>query len=177
MGSDDEIARLCEAGDERASGKLYEEYSRRLRWRISARLGRKLRRYTDTDDIMQSVFRRVHESVLRSAVNARSENEFMGLLDKVAQNTITDRLRRSARWERDQARPDEDSKPSEASPDVLKRIDELVSDPADRAIVYLWLRGRGMRAIAETLSMSHGAVRYRWKRIVVKLAAELSEPE
>jgi RNA polymerase sigma-70 factor (ECF subfamily) len=86
------LLEAAQNGSSEAAGELLESFRVRLRFLIHLRLGPKLRRRIEVDDVLQETFLRAYKSL--AAFRPREEASFLNWLEGIAHNVILD----SARW-------------------------------------------------------------------------------
>lgn len=180
------LARL-RGGDRLAAGEFITRYGPMVRRRVRGKLGASMRRLFDSQDILSTVSRRLDRYVASGRVRAVSEAELWKLVFRMVDAAMIDKLRlvkRLKRGERDD--PElarllltriEDADPSEedAAAMSLDRAFASLTDPMDRQLLSLWLRGHRHTVIASILGLSHDVTRQRWHTIRLRLRKEFGE--
>lgn len=164
-------------GDRDAAAQFIARCGPLIRRRVRGKLRASMRRLYDSEDILSTVGRRLDAYVNARKFEARSSDEFWGLVLKIAQNSIIEKARTVKGLE---AKEGEDSPLAHA---ILRRmrdaermnpaasdlvVDELldmVTDETDREILTLWLLDTPQQQIALATNISYDALRKRWQRI------------
>lgn len=144
--------------------------------RIRRKLGRHERQLFDSQDIFSTMTRRIDALAARGELRARSEAELIALITTVVDRALIDCFRVSQRLRQLQEpgsgwatlladRLESDSLSGAADPARLSEAFSLLADPADRAILTLWLQGTPHTGTALALGMKPTTVRDRWQRI------------
>lgn len=173
-GAVDQLLGRVTAGDREAIATLALTCGPLIRRRISGKLGPRIRRMFDSEDIMSTVLRRLDRYASEGRLQVATHAQFIALLREISEAAVVDKARVVARLERVE-RSDESLahalRRSLASPDpdstdsVLAAAFAAIDDEADRRILWHWLTGREHASTAELLNMSPASVRQRWKRI------------
>ena len=171
-------------GDASALAKLVELYEPEVRIVARVLLGRALRPYLDSVDLVQSV----HGSLIRGLRDQKfdfsSPDNLLGLALTMVRRKAAQHWRRAQRQQRLESRTTD----PEQSASVLTALYGRETDPArvaqandqvrhllnqlnevDRRLVGMWLNGLGSEEIARELGMDAGAVRVRWTRLRKRL--------
>jgi len=119
-----DLVKQAQTGDNRALDALIARYYDRVRRIVRLRLGRNLRRYLDSEDILQGTFIGAVKAFDRFEM--RDESSLLHWLSKIAEHQIKDAADYHYAQKRDGRReqPLRVAKPSDTT-------DELVFDPAD----------------------------------------------
>ncbi|HMN39399.1 MAG TPA: ECF-type sigma factor [Phycisphaerales bacterium] len=181
------MARMGE-GDRVALGEFLGRYGPLIRRRVRGKLRASVRRLYDSQDILSTVSRRLDAYVKSGKFQARTEDEFWGLVFRVAQRSLVEKARivealrakegedsEFAGWMLGRLRgqePDERARTDGLEVDDL--LDALKSDE-DRTITRLWAGGANHSQIASHLGIDDAAVRQRWCRICQMLQESLTE--
>jgi RNA polymerase sigma factor (sigma-70 family) len=175
-------------GDRQALGEFLSRYGPLIRRRVRGKLRASVRRLYDSQDILSTLSRRLDAYVRNGKFQARSEDEFWGMIFKVAQNSMAEKARLVdaletkegedsdfATWMlgRLNSPPESENAPG-SSLDLDDMLDVLQTDE-DRTIVRLWATGSNHVQIAAHLGLSETAIRQRWSRIRLVLQEGLSE--
>ncbi len=183
------LARL-RAGDREAAALFVTHYGPLVRRRVRGKLGASMRRLFDSQDILSTVSRRLDRYVSAGRVRAGTEAELWSLVLRMVDAALVDKVRIVKRLQRVAA---EDSdfagmllgrlKQAEtrggggdAVEMELDRAFAALSDPIDRQILSLWLRGHKHSAIAAVVGLSHDAARQRWHTIRQRLRTVIVPP-
>ena len=86
--SDDSLVRQLRGGNDAAAGRLYKRYAARLRALARARLSADLTCRVDSEDIVQSVFRRFFQAVRRGNYAAPAAADLWDLLLVITLNRV-----------------------------------------------------------------------------------------
>lgn len=178
------LARLRQ-GDREAAALFITQYGPMVRRRVRGKLGAAMRRLFDSQDILSTVSRRLDRYVMGGRLRAATEAELWKLVFRMADAALIDKVRLVKRLERVE-REDSDFagllltrlRGAEQSVDdgmelELDRVFTALTDPIDRQILSLWLRGHRHPTIGSVVGLSHDATRQRWVQIRHRLRAEL----
>lgn len=164
-------------GDREAAAQFIARYGPLIRRRVRGKLRASMRRLYDSEDILSTVGRRLDAYVHARKFEARSSDEFWGLVFKIAQNSIIEKARVVKGLE---AKEGEDSPLAHAilrrmrdaermnpaaSDLILDELLDMVTDETDREILTLWLLDTPQQQIALATNISYDALRKRWQRI------------
>ncbi len=176
-GPPDDAAELLErikAGDRDAAAAFAMRYGPLIRRRIGHRLGPRMRRLFDSQDILSTVLRRFDLYVRSGRLMASTEAQLWTLIIRIAEAAVVDKVRLLERLkaaeEADQpwVRAMLEQTAHGADDDVgitLELAMNALDDETDRKILWLWLAGVDHRLTSELLELKHDAVRKRWQRI------------
>lgn len=178
------LARL-RSGDREAAAVFIDHYGPMVRRRVRGKLGVAMRRLFDSQDILSTVSRRLDRYVHGGRVRALTEAELWKLVFRMVDAALIDKVRLVKRLQRAE-REDSDFaglllnrlKGAESTFDdgmelELDRVFASITDPIDRQILSLWLRGHRHPTIASVVGLSHDACRQRWHAIRQRLRADL----
>ena len=172
--------------DRGAVAEFIEAYGTLIRRRVRSKLSPTMRRVFDSLDVLSSLARRLDVVVAKGQLRAMTEGQFFSFVNQVAENAIVDQARLVRRLQRVEAPDGEvahlmrrrlldgDEAPS-IREDELARVIGSVPTEADRDMVFLWMNGRSLKSIGETLGLTHAAARQRWRTLRVSLKAILEE--
>jgi DNA-directed RNA polymerase specialized sigma24 family protein len=181
----DKLVARIRLGDRHASAEFMARYGPLIRRRIGGKLGGKLRRLFDSQELLSTVGRRLDRYVLAGRVRAESAGQMFNLIFRMADAAMIDKSRVMKRLNRAEG---EDSPFTRA---FLNRIEEAerrapdgaesqidaafrsLPDPIDREILALWLQGKHHSVIAVHIGLSPAAVRKRWQMIRERLQTRL----
>lgn len=147
-----------------------------IRRRVTGKMGLRLRRLFDSEDILSTVLRRLDRYVQDGNLRVASQPQFLALLREICEAAVVDKARVMRRLERVER---EDGPLATSLRGRLERRDEsggegdetlaaafgALADETDRRILWHWLSGREHGITAELVGMTPAAVRQRWKRI------------
>lgn len=188
-----ELVQAYQAGDAEALNDLFRRYEARLRRIVRIKMGPKLRRFFEPDDVMQDVFVVAIKQVEK--MELRSHASILQLLSKIALNQLRDKADYANAQQRDPARErrldgnsqDEDSNsglvlphtgPSPSQIVRHKEMEEIIDEelerlePADYREVILQREyfDEDWPAIAESLERpTVAAVQELYRRAKMKL--------
>jgi DNA-directed RNA polymerase specialized sigma24 family protein len=171
-------------GDREASARLAMLYGPAVRRRIRGKLSPRLRRLFDSEDILSTVLRRLDAYVQTGQMRIEGEPQFMQLLRQISEAAVVDKARVLRRLERVEGadaplahvlrtRLLEGENCPESHDETLQAAFKALDDETDRRILWHWLSGRDHAATAESVGLTHAAVRKRWERIRVRLREAL----
>lgn len=149
-----------------------------IRRAVREKLGRLTRVVCDSEVIADSVIRRMDRLAERGVLRPANERELWGLIRQIAINTAINATRREALRQRFRANVDPDQLVSKCAGDGNFRGEERealeglvfrLSDPGDRLMVMMRLRGASHKMIATNLGISPDAARQRWVQVVRRL--------
>lgn len=176
------IARIRQ-GDRHAAAAFVLEHQGLIRRRYRQRLGFRLRRLLDSQDLVSTIVRRLDACVMGRGVRAEDEAQLWALIFRIGDNALIDRRRVLARLDRVEG-PDSEiarewrcrmARAERAQPDgTLLEIDRMLRmlpSEIDRRILTLWLGGLEHNEIAAEIGLTHAAVRQRWARLCARLRA------
>lgn len=158
------------AGDREAAGAFVSEYGPRIRRRIRQRLGPRVRRVFDSEDILSTLSRKLDLYVAERRLEAMTEGELWALIARIASSSAVDKARRvdrSGRVEAQTAIAGEEARaePAPVDPAELERLTGAIHDPADRTILVRWLAGETSARTGALVGLSAEAVRKRLQAI------------
>lgn len=171
---EDLLARM-RTGDREAVGEFVLRYGDLIRLRIRDKLGPRLRRVLDSEDVLSTVTRRLDHLVRDRAIRAGSNAELWSLVAAIANHAVAENARSAKREQNTlEAAPQRDTDAQDAEP----RIDEAsahdaaladvvgtLQDETDRRILWLRLHDHPHDQIADEIGSTPSAVRMRWSRI------------
>lgn len=186
---DRELVDRMRAGDREAAAEFIRRYGPRLRRRIRSRLGPRMRRVFDSQDILSTLSRRLDGFVARGGLRVQSENQLWAFVLRMAENATIDKQRVLRRL---QAVEGEDSpvaselarrieRGGHADDDAgagieIERALALLDDPIDKEILSMWVAGHPHTVTAESVGLTAAAVRKRWQMIRARLREGLTVP-
>lgn len=187
--SDRELVERMRAGDRDAAAEFIRRYGPRLRRRIRSRLGPRLRRIFDSQDILSTLARRLDSFVLRGGLRVESEGQLWAFVLRMAENATIDKQRILRRLravegedspvaralERRMARAGADDSDQSVGVEIERAL-ALLDDPLDREILSMWLAGHPHTVTAQAVGLAPTAVRKRWQVIRGHLRERLSPP-
>ncbi len=175
-------------GDRHALADFLTTYGPMIRRRVRGKLRASVRRLYDSQDILSTVSRRLDAYVRSGKFQARSEDEFWGLVFMGAQHSlvekarIVDALRTKEGEDSDFAvwmlgRLNAPAHPDVASSGGLELDDllDILKTDEDRTITRMWAGGANHTQIATHLGVEDASVRQRWHRIRQTLQESLAE--
>ncbi len=172
-----ELLERMRGGDRLAATTFLERYGSRIRRRIRGKADRGMRRLFDSEDILATVHRRLDLFVLSGQLRATNQAELWALLLRLTDGAVADKGRISKRVRSAEVADepllrlvaltidDPGSGDADEARRALQRLESLLTDETDRAILSLRLAGNDHRAIGEYVGLTEGAVRARWYRI------------
>jgi RNA polymerase sigma factor (sigma-70 family) len=189
--ADGDLLRRLRAGDREAAAEFVRRFGPRLRRRIRSRLGPRMRRIFDSQDILSTLSRRLDAFVQRGQVRVRSERQLWAFLLRMAQNAAIDKQRVIRRLQAVEgedspvaialarrlagaAAPPESGLDGDNATGEIERALSLLDDPIDREILSMWLAGHAHTVTAEAVGLSAAAVRKRWQSIRATLRESLA---
>jgi DNA-directed RNA polymerase specialized sigma24 family protein len=184
----DESLRRIREGDRAEAASFFQRYESRIRRRIRGKLRESpaMRRVYDSLDLMSSIGRRLDLFVLRGHLRARSENEFISLIQVIADRAFIDKSRLFRRLrEADRAdgalarhlldRLEDTHGPSTHSfGEEVALVFELIDDPSDRTLLLSWMNDEPWQEAAHLLDLPVATVRKRWQRLRDHLGTRLA---
>jgi len=177
----DDLVSLARAGDAKARSDLFEAALPRIQQFLIPKMGFRLQRHTDLDDICQEIFIRGIKAIHSLAPDS-GYRDFEALMLQHARWQVVDSARAEGRFEGESNVPgglmtipiDLDDDQGECL--VIEREDvqwlhSLISRLTDDQARVVWLRLDGLKSdeIAHLLSISPELVRKRHQRAVDKL--------
>ncbi len=177
---------LVRGGDEEAATALYERYARRVFGLVEAKLGERLRASTETEDVVQSVFKSMFRGVRSGLYDAPPGSTLWNLLAVIAVH----KLRRRARYQTAQRRDINRNVPldslidqissDEASIEFLEiclRETLEILRPLDRDILSLRIQGHTVDEISKKIGRSRRTVERSLHKSRERLATLLLDGE
>ncbi len=179
------------AGDESAATELHQRYSQRLVALASARIGEKLRRRIDPEDIVQSVFRTFFRRADQWKLQSDRGGAIWHLLVRITLNKIYSKGEFHSAQQRDvgvevpldhsdfhPALMAHDPTPSEAAAlaELLEATFASLDDSASE-ILELAIQGYTASEIAARANCSRWTVRRTLDRVGVRLMKQLTSDE
>ncbi len=175
-------------GDRHALADFLTSYGPMIRRRVRGKLRASVRRLYDSQDILSTVSRRLDAYVRSGKFQARSEDEFWGMVFKVAQHSLVEKARivealRTKEGEDSEfavwmlGRLNSPSQSDELGSGSLELDDllDILKTDDDRTIARMWAGGANHTQIATHLGVDDAAVRQRWHRIRQTLQDGLAE--
>jgi RNA polymerase sigma-70 factor (ECF subfamily) len=145
-----ELVRLVQAGDRKACDELFERYRPRLLRIVRVRLGKRLRRRLDEEDVVQEVLLVAAAKI--GEFELRSHAGILHWLARIAENAIR---RKREHYEADKR---------DAQREVRLRHGASETGP-------------GVQVAADELSPSQGAMRAEFEELIDAYVEELEPPE
>ena len=180
--SDQSLIVKVRDGDEQAASKLYQRYAQRVFGLVECNLGDRLRASTETEDVVQSVFKSIFRGVKSGHYDAPPSETLWNLIAVIALR----KLRRRARYFSAQRRdgectvamidPDEQIASDSSSLSHLELcIDETLQSfrHIDREILNLRIQGHSIQEISEKTTKSRRSVERSLQRTRECLAKQL----
>ena len=171
---EDLLARM-KRGDREAVAEFVCRYGDLIRLRIRDKLGPKLRRVLDSEDVLSTVTRRLDHLVRDRAIRAGSDAELWSLIAAIANHAVAENARAARREQNtlesttrnDVAPPtvEEGPRPQGAVDGALADVVGALQDETDRRILWGRLHDHPHEQIAAELGSTPSAVRMRWSRI------------
>lgn len=175
------------AGDREAAAEFALRYGPRIRRRVAGKLGPRMRRLFDSQDILSTVLRRFDNYVQNREFDSATEEQLLALVVRIAENAVIDKVRIVQRLERAESADGEiaramldrlretgaDPNDDAAVDRFLDRAFEALDNPIDRQILWFWLAGRRHADAAEYLNVPADRIRKRWERIRAALSQSL----
>jgi RNA polymerase sigma-70 factor (ECF subfamily) len=176
-----ELVARWRAGDQDAARQLFDRYVDRLVALVRRRIGTRLARRVDPEDVVQSVFRTVFGRLREGQFHIREQDDLCKLLMRVTVHKALRQVEFHGAEKRDMAREaPQGEKPLEQLMGVLDReprpeavvafVDELEQflsqlGPLERQVVELRLQGHGNEDVARQL----GVIDRRVRRVVERV--------
>ena len=177
---------LVRGGDEQAATALYERYARRVFGLVEAKLGERLRANTETEDVVQSVFKSMFRGVRSGLYDAPPGSTLWNLLAVIAVH----KLRRRARHLTAQRRDVNRNVPLDSLVDQISSDEESIEfleiclretleilGPLHRDILSLRIQGHTVDEISETVKRSRRTVERSLQKSRERLASLLLDGE
>lgn len=177
---------LVRGGDEEAATALYDRYARRVFGLVEAKLGERLRASTETEDVVQSVFKSMFRGVRSGLYDAPPGSTLWNLLAVIAVH----KLRRRAKHQSAQRRDVHRNVPLESLIDQISSEEESIEfleiclretleilRPVDRDILTLRIQGHTVDEISETTGRSRRTVERSLHKSRERLASLLLDEE
>jgi RNA polymerase sigma factor (sigma-70 family) len=154
---------------------------RQIRAIARRKLSQRARSWTDSEDIVSSVYLRLDSYLQRGELKYEGMSDLWPLISVIAQRRAIDRSRLSAnaaRVLREESDCDRllDRIESHDRLDVTEfmlRVLARIETSSDRQLMILMLRGVRSSVAGELLGLSVAATRTRWSRLRKRLASEL----
>jgi len=172
---------LARSGDPRARSDLFDAVLPRLQQFLIPKLGAKLQRHTDLDDLCQDVFLRGIKAI-HSLDQGADYGQFVGLILQHAKWQTIDAARSQARFAGESNVPggvmsiaaDDDPENGEVLLFMREKVDwlhTLISRLPDDLAKVIWLRLDGLpdARISDLLSITPELVRKRHQRAIEQL--------
>lgn len=179
----DLIARI-HRGDRDALAQYVLTLEPLIRRRISGKLGPRMRRVFDSQDIFATVLRRVDLYTTTHELRATTENELLALVMKVANAAVVDKVRLLKRLQRSEddpelvqllcARLEQQETNHDEFDGLLGRVFDKIEHDPDRRILWLWLSGLELKLIGSVIGMEPSTVRKRWQRLREQLREQMA---
>lgn len=177
---------LVRGGDEEAATALYERYARRVFGLVEAKLGERLRASTDTEDVVQSVFKSMFRGVRSGLYDAPPGSTLWNLLAVIAVH----KLRRRAKHQTAQRRDINRNVPLESLVDQISSDEASIEfleiclretleilRPIDREILSLRIQSHTVDEISATTGRSRRTVERSLQKSRERLASLLLDGE
>ena len=186
----------CERGgladvSQESFAAMFESHRMQLSRMVNARLGKRLARRVDADDVVQDVYLNAYSRIRH--FERRNANSFLIWLKLVADQTVTDTLRRHRAQKRDASRDVPLESPLLASErsfgnelamqgleqqEMLDKLQQIIKGlrESDRQIIYLRHRDELQnKEIAARLGITQKAASIRYARALKRLKDEVAE--
>lgn len=165
-------------GDRGAFGRLFKNYSGRIKSYIEQQLGTRLRQTVDVDDILGWTYLRAAGSI--GQFRGQSEGVLVAWLLTIARRVIHDEARHSARWKPASlvdAVEARDPSPSKAARGVecfdrLQKAMNSLSKDHRRVLFLARVRGLPIKKVAEQMGRDYDATSQLLYRAGLKLKEE-----
>lgn len=174
-----ELLARMRRGDRAAAAEFMTRFESRIRARIRVRLGEHMRRVFDSQDIFSTVARRLDAFVESGQLRAEDERQLWAFLTRATANAVAEKSNLLSRLRRVEGPDSEMARTLEqrlAGGDEREEWESRVAElfdalppGQDQQILWLWLNGSDLSAIARSLDLSAAAVRKRWERIRARL--------
>ncbi len=180
------LVELVRKGDRNAGAEFFHRNRDLLRRRIRRRLRPSDRRLFDSQDILSSACRRLDRMVRGGTVRAVDPAALMALIQRIALNSVIDKGLVMQRLAREVGRDSrfaaelrsrieaEDSRVHDGGSVLITRVFNGLSDPPEREILTLWLRGLPLKSIAAEFETRPATMRKRWEVIRRRCVAILA---
>ncbi len=177
---------LVRGGDEDAAKALYERYARRVFGLVESKLGERLRASTETEDVVQSVFKSMFRGVRSGHYDAPPGSTLWNLLAVISVHKLRRRANHQSAQRRDSSRnvsldtladqisSDEDS--VEFLEICLRETLEILR-PVDREILSLRIQGHTVDEISEISGRSRRTVERSLQKSRERLASLLLDED
>ncbi|MCA9311796.1 MAG: hypothetical protein KDA21_11360 [Phycisphaerales bacterium] len=184
--STDELRERIRTGDRDVIAAFVLKHGPVIRRRAAGRLGTRMRRLFDSQEILSTVLRRMDDYIKRGNLTVESEAQLMKLMLQMTTAAVIDKARISERLGRVESptRPetghaDQGEIADEAECAMMERAFRALDRDVDRDILWLWLSDVPQAVMADLLGESPDFVRKRWQRIRHRLRIEgtLVNPE
>lgn len=147
------------------------------------KLSEQTRSWTDSEDIVSSVFLRLDGYLQRGELRYEGLDDLWPLIAVIAERRAIDRSRLAANAKRifrdlaggGQLAANIESRPDADATDLVLCVLAKIGSGEDRQLMLLMLRGVRSQAAGELLGMKAPTVRARWGRLRKRLADELRE--
>lgn len=177
--SADELRERIRTGDRDVIAAFVMRNGPVIRRRAAGRLGSRMRRLFDSQEILSTVLRRLDDYIKRGQLSVDSEAQLMKLMLQMTMAAVVDKARISRRMERAEGPQhrcppvsDEGSGGGSEPGVMVDRAFEALDREVDRDILWMWLSDVPQAAMAEVLCESPEYVRKRWQRIRERLRGE-----
>lgn len=182
-----ELLSKLHAGDAQAATVLFDRYAERLVALAQSRIGARLGRRIDGDDVVQSAFRSFFVHAADNEFTLNRSGDLWRLLASITLHKLQGQIERQTAARRAMQREDAAgsawlegaTQDGQATPDeVLAMIEqwELATDrltPLEQSVLAARLRGESIAAIAESLGKSSRTVRRALGEARLRLEGEL----
>lgn len=161
-------------GDRQAVAEFVVRYGDLIRLRIRDKIGPRLRRVLDSEDVLSTVTRRLDGLVRDGAIRAGTNAEFWSLISAIANHAVSENIRALKRecntvegWPEASDQPDKSVPVDDPTEEqrALADIVESLHDETDRRVLWMRLHDHPHETIASEIGASPAAVRMRWSRI------------
>ncbi len=181
QGRERSIFERVSEGDRDAAAEFALKYGPLIQRRVRGKLAPSMRRIFDSQELISTVLRRLDVFVATGKIQVSNADELKGLIMKIAQNAVIDKVRILKQLESVEgenapiAQALLHESQSEDGPDemlldrALERAVAALDDDTDQTILCMWLSGSSSAMMADRLGMNPGSVRMRWNRIRAKL--------
>jgi len=151
------------------------EHEHAIRAAARRKLTRTTRSVYDSEDVMATVLRRVDQLAESGKIRATTENEILSLILRIAENAACSkarmielaksRLQEERAFSRMLLEGLANCQDNEDAGMLIVRMVASLSNPEDRTLLLLRLRGIEHKVIARMLDITPEACRQRWKKI------------
>lgn len=171
------LVQRLRTGDSEAVGEFLEEYGPVVRAHFRRKIGPRMRRLVDSQDLLSTILRRLCQRMRGTGIRAENHRQFWALVYRIGNDALIDRIQVISRLRELESGgshfassmadrlitegPDADREFATQ----LGRILDRIESPLDREILVLWLHGHSLLDSGEMLGLTPAAVRKRWQRL------------